>query len=156
MPSTTNTDGVSLSLSFMEVMDNFGLEANIVRITSDDGDNLRFCTVALESKCTNYSIFPPPKPLFAMECLAHILAGDCKAGVQSIKSDDGKVDMELTRRNMQKCITWTKKSQKGVRALRYAYIHCGIKEESLLTPISTGFAYLIHSFRSLLNNKPAI
>ena len=57
---------------------------------------------------------------------------------------------------MQKCITWTKKSQKGARALREAQICCGIKEKRLLTPVSTRFAYLIHYFRSLLKNKPAI
>ena len=43
MPSTTDTDGVSLSLSVMEVVENFGLEANIVGITSDIGGNLRVC-----------------------------------------------------------------------------------------------------------------
>ena len=57
---------------------------------------------------------------------------------------------------MQKCITWTKKSQKGARALREAQIHCRIKEKRLLTPGLTWFAYLIHSFRYLLENKPAI
>ena len=37
-----------------------------------------------------------------MECLAHILSGACKAGVQSIRSDNGEFDTELTRQNMQK------------------------------------------------------
>ena len=113
MPSTTDTDGVSLSLSVMEVVENFGLEAKIVGITSDSGDNLWVCKEALESKYTNDSVSPPTNPLFTMECLAHILAGDCKAGVQSSKSDDGEVDMELTRRNMHKCITWKNNTQKG-------------------------------------------
>ena len=76
--------------------------------------------------------------------------------MQSIKSDDGEVDTELTRRNMQKCITWTKMSQKGARYLREAQIHCSIKEKRLLTPVSTRYEYLIHSFRSLLDNTPAI
>ena len=57
---------------------------------------------------------------------------------------------------MQKYITWKKKSQKEARALREAHINCGIKEKRLLTLVSTRFAYLIHSFRSLLENKPAI
>ena len=57
MPSTTDTDGVSLSLSVMEVVDNFGLEAKIVVIMSDSGDNLRVCREALESKYTNDSVF---------------------------------------------------------------------------------------------------
>ena len=72
-------------------------------------------------------IFFSPKPLLTMEYLANILAGACKVGVQSIKSYDGEVDTELTRRNIQKCITWMKKSQKGARALWVAHIHCGIK-----------------------------
>ena len=76
--------------------------------------------------------------------------------VPPTKSDDGEIDTELTRRNMQKCITWTKKIHKGARALRDAHIHCGIKEKRLITPVSTRFSYLIHSFRSLLDNKPAI
>ena len=44
----------------MEVAENFGLEANIVGITSDDGGNLRFCSEALDSNYTNDSVFPHP------------------------------------------------------------------------------------------------
>ena len=102
MPSTTATDGVSQSLSIMEVVETFGLEAKIMGITSDGGGNLWVCREALESKYTNDSVSPPPNPLFTMECLAHILAGACKTVVQPIKSYDGEVDTELTRRNMQK------------------------------------------------------
>ena len=119
----------------MEVVENFGLEAKIVGITSDGGGNLRVCREALESKYTNDYVLSPLKPLFTMECLAYILAGASKAVVQSIKSDDGEVDTELTRRNMQKCITWKKEIQKGARALREAQIHCRIKEKRLLTPV---------------------
>ena len=72
MPSTTATDGLFLSLYFMEVVENFGLEAKIVGITSDGGGNLRVCREALESKYTNDYVFSPPNPLFSMECLAHI------------------------------------------------------------------------------------
>ena len=81
MPSTNATDGVSLYLSDIEVGDNFDLEVKIVGITSDDGVNLRFCREAMDSKYTNDSVSPPPKPLFTMDCLAHILSGACKAGV---------------------------------------------------------------------------
>ena len=91
-----------------------------------------------------------------MDLLAHILTGYCKAGAQSIKSYGGEVDTELTRWNMQKCITYMKKSQKGGRDIRDAHIHCGIKEKHILTPVLTHFEYLINSFRSLLDNKPAI
>ena len=59
MPSTTATDGVSLSFSVMEVVENFGLEAKIVGTTSDGGGNLQVCREALVSKYTNDSVFPP-------------------------------------------------------------------------------------------------
>ena len=62
MPSTTVTDGVSLSLSVMEAVEKFGLEGNILGITSDGGGNLQVCREALESKYTNDSVFPHPIP----------------------------------------------------------------------------------------------
>ena len=71
-------------------------------ITSDGGGNLWVCMEALDSKYTNESVFSPTNPLLTMERFAHILAGDCKAGVQSTNSDDDEVDTELTRHNMQK------------------------------------------------------
>ena len=63
MPYTTATDGVSLYLSIMEVVENFGLEANIVEITSDGGVILWVCREAMESKYTNDYVYPPPKAL---------------------------------------------------------------------------------------------
>ena len=80
--STTATDGASLSLSVMEVVENFGLQAKIVGITSDGAGNIRVCREAMDSKYTNDSVLTLPKTLFNMECLVNILAGDCKAGVQ--------------------------------------------------------------------------
>ena len=63
MPSTTATDGVSLYLSVMEVVENLVLEAMIVGITSDCGGNIRVCRGALDSKYTDDSVFFTPKPL---------------------------------------------------------------------------------------------
>ena len=41
MTSITDDDGVSIYLSVMEVVENFGLEAKIMGITGDGGGNLR-------------------------------------------------------------------------------------------------------------------
>ena len=82
MHSTTSTDGVSLYFSVLEVVDNFGLDAKIVGITSDGGGNLRVFREALDSKYTNESVSPPPKPLLTMHYLANILSEACKAGVK--------------------------------------------------------------------------
>ena len=56
MPSTTATGGVSLSLSVMEVVEIFFLEAIIVGITSGGGGNIWVRREALESKYTNNSV----------------------------------------------------------------------------------------------------
>ena len=67
MPSTTDTDGVFLSLSVMEVVENFVLEAKTVGITSDGCDNIWVCRKALNSKYTNDSVSPPYKLIFTTE-----------------------------------------------------------------------------------------
>ena len=67
MLSTTVTSSASLSKSIAEVVENFGLEAKIVGITSDGGENLQVCREALESKYNKDSVFSPHKPLFTME-----------------------------------------------------------------------------------------
>ena len=62
MPSTTDTDGVYLSLSNMEVVEKFSLEENVVEINSDGGGKIRIFREALESKYTNDSVFHHPIP----------------------------------------------------------------------------------------------
>ena len=60
--STTATDGVSLYKYVMEVVENFGLEENIVGITSDGVGNIWVCREALDSKYSNESVFHHPTP----------------------------------------------------------------------------------------------
>ena len=62
MPYTTATNGVYLSKSVMEVVNNFGLEAKTVGITSDCDGNIWVCREALESKYSNDSVFHHPRP----------------------------------------------------------------------------------------------
>ena len=78
--------------------------------------------------------------MFVMECLAHVLDDDCKAVVMDVKYDDGRVDTEVTRRNIQRCITWTKKSQKGAKVLETAQKHVGLPFKRLITPAKNRFS----------------
>ena len=57
------------------------------------------------------------KPLFEMDCLAHVISGSCKDGVVDVQSEDGLLDTPITRAKINKAIIWTKKSQKGAVAL---------------------------------------
>ena len=113
MPITTSTFGESISVTVGNVINQFNLGSKIVGITSDGGTNLVRCKAVLESTFDNTGMFDMENPMFLMECLAHVLANACKAGVMDIKSDDGRVDTELTRRNMQRCITWKKNHKRG-------------------------------------------
>ena len=69
MPYITDTDDVSLSKYVMEVVDNFGLEENIVGIISDDGGNIQVCREVMESKYSNDSVFHQPIPSSSLSAL---------------------------------------------------------------------------------------
>ena len=38
--------------------------------------------------------------MVVMDFLSHFLSDACKAGVMSVKSDDGRVETDMARRNM--------------------------------------------------------
>ena len=59
-----------------------------------------------------------------MECLAHVLANAYKVVVMDVQYDDERVDTEVTRRNMQRCINW-KKIAKGGKGFGYSTEECG-------------------------------
>ena len=67
-------------------------------------------------------MFDLGKTMFVMECLDHVLDNVCKAGVTDVQYHDGRVDTEVTRRNMQHCITWTKNHNRGKRLWRQCRI----------------------------------
>ena len=73
----------------------------LVRITGGVRTNLAICKAILGSNFDNTGVFDLVKPMFVVDCLSHVLANACKAGVMGVKSDDGMVDTEVTRSNMQ-------------------------------------------------------
>ena len=69
---------------------------------------------------------------------------------------DGKVDTEATSNNMQHCITWgvgITEGKKGFWGSAEAFVT--YFKETYYT-YQNSFAYIIHSYWSLLKNKPAI
>ena len=93
--------------------------------------------------------------MFLMECLDHVLDNSCKAGVMDVKYEYRRVYTEVTSRNMQFWINWTKITKWG-KSLEIAQKYLGLPCKRLITPVKNPFAYLIHSFRSLVENKGAI
>ena len=86
--------------------------------------------------------------MFFIECISHVLAGACKAGMVSVKLDDVLVDTEDICKNIQRCITWTDNLQKGAEALEVAQQHAQLPKRRLLAPVPTIF-FLSHPLLTL-------
>ena len=86
MSPTTATNGVYLYKTVSEVVDNFGLEAKIVGITSDGVGNIRVCREALNSKHSNESVFHHPNTSYPWSALCIYWQGlaslDCNISSQ--------------------------------------------------------------------------
>ena len=153
MPVTTSTDGYSLVVLVGNVINQFNLGLKLVGITIDGGTNLATCKAILESNFEKVGLFDLEKPMFVMECLAHVLDDDCKAVVMDVKYDGGRVNIEVTRMNMQGCIAWTKRSQNGAKSLETVQKHVVLPCREIIKPVRTRFASLIHSFYYLTSTN---
>ena len=109
MPIKTSTDGEIIAVPVGNVINQFNLGSKLVGITSDVGTNLVISKDILESTFGNTGLFDLEKPMFVMKFLAHVLDNAYKSGIMDVKYDDGRVDNEVTRRNIQQCFTWTNK-----------------------------------------------
>ena len=74
------------------------------------------------------------------------------------EDDKGKkvVCVEMPPKILITCVTWTKKSSLGLRALTKAQNHVGLKPRNMLTPIKTQWAYLIRNIQCIIESHAAI
>ena len=104
IPITTSTYGGSISVMVGNVINQFGLGSKLVGVTRSGGTNLVRCKAILEITFDNTGVFDLGEPMFVMDFLAHVLANSRKSGLMDVQSDDGRVDNEVTRINIQRCI----------------------------------------------------
>ena len=109
MRITASTDGDIILVLVGNIINQINLVPKIVAITSDGGTNLACCKVILKSPLWKHGSVWLGKAY-----------NDWKSGVMDVQSDYGRVDTEVTSRNMQQCITCTKKPQKGEMDLETA------------------------------------
>ena len=121
---------------------------------SDGESNLNTCQDALERKVTNTAIYRTQQTMFQLDCLSHALQGACKAAVLDCKSKDDKgtiaVCVAIDQKIITNCVTWTKNSSLGSRALTKAQNHFGLKPCNMLTPINARLVYLISALKCLI------
>ena len=106
IPITTPTYNESLAVPVSSIMNQFSYEPVqfgklLVGITSDDGPTWRDANQFWKVTLTNTVDFDLGKSIFVMERISHVLANYCKAVVMDVKSDNGKVDTEVARKNMK-------------------------------------------------------
>ena len=113
VPVTTSTDGESLVVPVVNLINQFSLSSKLVGINSDGRTNLAIFKAILESTFDNTVVFDLGEPMFMMEWLECSLANSHKKELMDVQSDDGRLYTEVNRRNMQHCITWTKNHKGG-------------------------------------------
>ena len=105
MPITTSIDEEIPEAPVNNVINQLNLGSKLVGKTSDGRSNLAMCKAILESNFDNMGVFDLKNIMFVMEFLSHVLANACKAEVIYVKYYDGRLDTEVIRINMQRCIT---------------------------------------------------
>ena len=113
IPITTSNNGDSLAVPVSNVINQFGLGSKTVYITCDGRTNLAICKAILESIFEHTGFFELGNTVFVMKCFAYVLSNACKSGVMYVQYDYGRVNSEVTRRDIQHCITWTKNHKRG-------------------------------------------
>ena len=66
MPITTSTNGESISVTVLNVINNFSLGSKLIDVTIDDGTNLERFKAILESNFDNTGVFDLGNPMFVI------------------------------------------------------------------------------------------
>ena len=75
MPSPKGTYAKNISESIIDIITKFDLEGGGGGFACDGGANLKKCSDIICSELDHTAMFTPKKPLFAMECLVHVISG---------------------------------------------------------------------------------
>ena len=132
------------------VTNQFSLGKQLVGTTIDGGTKLKRRKATLEGNFENTGVFELGKPMFVMYSLVHDLINACKAGVMDVKFGKWASRYRGDQEEYATLHPLDKNPQKGAKALEEAQKHLGLPSSKLITPVKTSFAYIIHSFHSLL------
>ena len=105
MSITISTNDESISLTVSSVINQFSLGTKLFVIPNNGWTNLAICKEIFVSSFDNKVVFDLRRNMFVVELLANVLANACKVVGMDMKLDNGKVGTEVTRNNIQLCIT---------------------------------------------------
>jgi hypothetical protein len=121
----TTTIGQTLARSLTKLFDKYGLRKKIDYV-ENEGSNFNVIIITLKG-VVNYESFGLEES-FQGTCFGHAFSKACRYGTikEKVCKDFKYVSIKSTQTNLQKCITWPKKSRKGRPEWNKVYVETRI------------------------------
>ncbi len=128
----------------------------MIALVKDEGSNLMSMAIELHS-IVDYC---PLKLQQVYECMCfdHIMSKACYYATndENVTTNLKQVNVKVAQGNLQKTITWTKKSKKGRQEWERECVERGLQPQKLKTLVKTRFASKAIMFKEVLEFKGAI
>ncbi len=113
-----------------ELFDKYGIRKKIIVFVKDEGSNLNAMIVALKVVINFESGL---EENFLGTCFGHAFSKACQYNTtkEKVSKDLKCVFVKSTQANLQKCITWPKKSRKGMQGWNKACVKTSIHPKKL-------------------------
>jgi hypothetical protein len=123
----------------IEFLSQYDLRKKIIEYVKDEGANLNAMTIALKF-VVNYEVFGLEEN-FEGTCFGHAFSKPYQYGIAKKKvcKNLKHISIKSTQFNLQKCITWPKKSRKGRHECTKTCINYRIRLKKQNTPIKTRY-----------------
>jgi hypothetical protein len=124
----------ALAINLNNLLDSFGLKKKIIAFVKEEGVNLNAMTSIARSivNCFNGN------------CFGHVLSKGCQYGIieEKVCKNMKFVSIKNAQFDIQKCITWLKKSGKGKQKWNKVCMDAGIQPKKLNTLLKTRLVFL--------------
>ncbi|KAK3253614.1 hypothetical protein CYMTET_9274 [Cymbomonas tetramitiformis] len=150
-----STVGVDVAEQFKPIIAKHNLTKKVVAYVKDDGGNLHTCAEAL-SGSVSCEVLGLSKPKEG-DCMAHAVSKSCgKATLKAVESRCPGIDLDKCNKQLQTCVTYTKKSGPGAGYLVDAQKQNNLPVQRLFTKVKTRFTSTYKFFKSLVDNEKAV
>ncbi|KAK3233639.1 hypothetical protein CYMTET_56091 [Cymbomonas tetramitiformis] len=129
-----STVGVDVAEQFKPIIAKHNLTKKVVAYVKEDGGNLHTCAEALSGRvsCEVLGLSKPKEG----DCLAHAVSKSCgKATLKAVESRCPGIDLDKCNKQLQTCVTYTKKSGPGAGYLVDAQKQNNLPVQRLFTKV---------------------
>ncbi len=133
----TKTIRQTLARSLIKLLNKYGLKKKIISNVKDEGLNINAMATSLKD-VVNYEFIGLEKS-FQGTCFGHVFSKACQYVIteEKVCEDLKYVSIKYIQTNMQKCITWPKKSGMGRYKWNKTCVETSIHPKKLNIPVKT-------------------